>query len=63
MYYIRVWCYSSRHNDLLLFPELGVGVGRGTVVVVGMDVLTVVSVTEMINCRVNTASTVNRSTP
>ena len=42
---------QETHN-LLLFPELGVGVG-----------LTVVSVTEMIHYRVNTASTVNRSTP
>ena len=47
-------------HNLLLFPELGVGVGRGMMVVI---VSTVVSVTEMIHYRVNTASTVNRSTP
>ena len=43
-----------------VLTELGVDVGRGMVVVI---VLTVVSVTEMIHYRVNTASTVNRSTP
>ena len=47
-------CADVRQNNLLLFPELGVGVDMG-MVVIGMDVLTVVSLKEVISYRVNHA--------
>lgn len=52
--YTRMYCADVRQNNLLLFPELGVGLDKG-MVVIGMDVLTVVSIKEVISYRVNHA--------
>ena len=52
--YLRMCCADVRQNNLLLFSELVVGVDMG-MVVIGMDVLTIVSVKGVINYRVNHA--------